>query len=310
MKKLLLLLCCHVLISTARGERVIADSVLLKEHVYNITGDKRFRNIDDTAALNSTAQYIIDELERVQVPVQTQEYRIGGKTYKNILTSFGPHDAPRIIVGAHYDVCGNQWGADDNASGVAALLELARLLSKQHTDSWNYRIDLVAYTLEEPPSFRTENMGSAVHAKSLFEENAHVAGMISIEMIGFYKDEKHTQHYPLGFLKWFYGPRGNYITVVKKLRSGKFTRQFARRFKHGDNIITKVFSAPKWVPGMDFSDHLNYWGYDWEALMITDTSFFRNEHYHQRSDMANTLDYARMSYVVANLYNALSGMAQ
>ncbi len=311
MKKLFLFLLCNTLIAAARCEGIMADSILLKEHVYKITGDKGFRNIDDTAALNRTSNYIINELVKLHVPaVHLQPYEVNGKTYQNIVTSFGPEHAPRIIIGAHYDVCDNQPGADDNASGVAALLELARLLSHEKTDQWKYRIDLVAYTLEEPPSFRTKNMGSAVHAKETFDNYLHVAGMISIEMIGFYKAEKHTQHYPLGFLKWFYGSRGNYITVVKKLKSGRFTRQFTRRFRHGDNMITKVFSGPQWIPGMDFSDHLNYWAYGWDALMITDTSFYRNSNYHEKTDRPETLDYSRMCYVVTNMFNAISGMAQ
>ena len=237
-------------------------------------------------------------------------YKVGDKAYGNIIASYGAENAPRIIIGAHYDVCDQQPGADDNASGIAALLELSRLLALQQTDKWKYRIDLVAYTLEEPPAFRTKAMGSAVHAQSMLDSNVQVKGMISIEMIGFYRDGKHTQQYPVGLLKWIYGSRGNYITVVKKMKSGKFTRQFTRRFKRGDNIITKVFAAPAWLPGIDFSDHLNYWARGWDAFMLTDTSFYRNKNYHEKSDTPDTLDYSRMSYVVTNMFHALAGMAQ
>ncbi len=311
MRKLFFLILILFTVTIAYSKEIIADSTFLKNHVYKITGDKGFRNINDTGALNTTARYIISELEKVHPGlVSKQVYEVSGKTYGNIITSFGPEHAPVIVIGAHYDVCDDQAGADDNASGVAALLELARLLAQEPTEKWNYRIDLVAYTLEEPPSFRTGQMGSAVHARKLYEENENVAGMISIEMIGFYRDAKHTQTYPVGFLKWFYGSRGNYITVVKKFNSGKFTRHFTRRFKHGGSILTKVFAAPKWVPGIDFSDHLNYWKYGWDALMITDTSFYRNANYHQASDTPEKLDYSRMSFVVSDIYHAISGMAQ
>ncbi len=309
MKKLLLLLLLPSIISSAKNGEPVADSAILKTHVYQITGSKGYRNFYDTNALNITASYIFNELERATgQTIARQSYTVKGKTYSNIIASFGPADAPRIIIGAHYDVCDNQKGADDNASGIAALLELARLLSLEPTTNWKYRIDLVAYTLEEPPSFRTQNMGSAVHAKALSDNNVNVAGMISIEMIGFYKDARHTQHYPVGFLKWFYGSRGNFITVARKLKGGKFTRRFTHRFKHGGNIVTKVFKAPKWLPGIDFSDHLNYWAYGWDALMIIDTAFYRNANYHEATDTPDTLDYARMSYIVTNLYNAISSM--
>lgn len=119
--------------------------------------------------------------------VSTQSYTANGLQYKNIICSFGTENARRIIAGAHYDVCGAQEGADDNASGIAGLLELARLLKGQKL---NYRIDLVAYSLEEPPYFRTQYMGSYIHAKSLADSKANVYGMISLEMIGYFKDEK------------------------------------------------------------------------------------------------------------------------
>ncbi len=294
----------------AKDTMVCADSMQLRRHVYTITGGPAFRNITDTTTLNKTSRYIQTELGKYTRSVTLQPYQVDGKEYRNIIASYGPENAPRIIIGAHYDVCDEQAGADDNASGVAGLLELARMLSKEDASKWQYRIDLVAYTLEEPPSFKTANMGSTVHARHLAEAHVPVLGMISLEMIGYYKDAKHTQKYPLGFFKWFYGTRGNYVTVVKKLHGGKFVRQFTRGFKHGDNIITKVFAAPSWVPGVDWSDHLSYWAYGWQALMITDTSFFRNANYHEKTDTPDTLDYSRMSFVVTNLFNALSKMAK
>ena len=138
-----------------------------------------------------------------------------------MICSFGYANKKRIIVGAHYDVCGNQEGADDNASGVVGLLELSRLLKGK---SLNKRIDLVAYTLEEPPYFRTEYMGSYIHAKSLKDEKLDVYGMVSLEMIGFFKDHRKSQTYPLGMISLCYGSKGNYITLVKKIRAGEFTK--------------------------------------------------------------------------------------
>jgi Zn-dependent M28 family amino/carboxypeptidase len=294
----------------ASYSKTIADAGHLKAHVLAITSGPGFRHIDDTAALNKACNYIRSELGKFNPVVETQDYLVNNKEYRNIIASFGPENAPRIIVGAHYDVCEEQQGADDNASGVAGILELARLLSQTDTKNWKHRVDIVAYTLEEPPSFRQKEMGSAVHAKDLYEKGVEVKGMISVEMIGYYDERKNSQHYPIGFLKLFYGSKGNFITVVGKMNGGKFARQFTRSFKkHPANITAKVFKGPKWVPGLDFSDHLNYWMYGWSALMITDTSFYRNDNYHKNTDTPATLNYKKMSAVVDKLYEAVVRMA-
>lgn len=139
---------------------------------------------------------------------------------------------------------------------VAGLLELSRLVKGEKL---NQRIDLVAFSLEEPSYFRTEFMGSYIHAKSLADNNTEVLGMISLEMIGYFKDEKKSQAYPIGFLSLFYGHKGNYITLVKKFGAGQFTRKFCRKNKATKAIRTTKFSGPPALPGIDFSDHLNYW---------------------------------------------------
>lgn len=291
------------------GKAAIADTTLLYRHVLKITEGPGYRNYQDLAALNRTADYIRTELGRYGSPVE-QTFSVSGNEYKNIILSFGPVDAPRIVIGAHYDVCNEQAGADDNASGVAGLLELARLLAAGNPDAWKYRIDLVAYTLEEPPFYGTANMGSAVHAKYLYDNKVPVKGMISLEMIGYFRDEKHTQNYPAGILKPFYGSRGNYITLVHKFGGGSFVRQFTRSFRKQDgDVITKVFKGPAWIPGVDFSDHRNYWPYGWPALMITDTAFYRNAGYHEKTDTPDSLDYYRMAAVVTKLYETLKDIA-
>jgi len=288
--------------------KAAADVASLKNHVLALTSVPGHRNFTDTAGLNKAAQYIYDNLKQYSDSVAVQTYVVKDRKYHNLILSFGPVTAPRIIVGAHYDVCGDRPGADDNASGVAGLLELARLLSKADMKNWKHRIDLVAYTLEEPPVFNTKGMGSAVHAAYLKENHIPVKGMVCLEMIGYYRHERHTQHYPVGILKLVYGTRGNFITVVRKLSGGPFTRKFTRCFKHGHGVRTKVFKAPVWVEGIDFSDHANYWAEGWEALMLTDTAFYRNGNYHEATDTPDTLDYTRMAAVVDKLYKALTSM--
>ncbi len=271
------------------------DTNLIIHHLTEITKTKGFRNFLNVDLLNKTADYISKEFEKYADTVYFQEYQVEGLTYKNVICSFGIRNKDRVIVGAHYDVCGAQEGADDNASGIVGLLEIARQLKGK---CLNHQIDLVAYTLEEPPYFRTENMGSYVHAKSLKDNDVAVYGMISLEMIGFFKEEKRTQDYPIGLLKLFYGSRGNYITLVNKFSKGKFARNFTDDYKNSKLLPIKKFNGPRALPGIDFSDHLNYWNFGFSALMLTDTAFYRNKNYHQTTDVMETLDISKMAKVI------------
>lgn len=279
-----------------------SDTALIRQHLAAITKTGQFRTHRNVGQLNQTAGYIRSVFGRYADTVFFQEYTVKGTVYKNVICAFGTENPERIVVGAHYDVCGDQEGADDNASGVTGLLELARLLKGQKLDK---RIDLVAYSLEEPPFFRTEHMGSFIHARSMVAEKADVYGMISLEMIGYFDDRKRSQNYPAGVLTLFYGNRGNYITLVKKYRPGKFARKFCRKFKAARTVKTRKFTGPPVLPGIDFSDHLNYWKYGYSALMITDTSFYRNKNYHTQGDKMETLDIQRMAHVIDGVFKAL-----
>lgn len=279
---------------------VPANIELVKKHLTALTQTPQFRNHNNIDQLNAVADYIHQTFTTYSDSTAFQEYKVDGKVYKNVITSFGTENKKRIIIGAHYDVCGDQQGADDNATGVTALLELARMFKSQKL---NYRIDLVAYTLEEPPYFRTENMGSYIHAKYLKDNNIDVYGMASVEMIGYFKDEKGSQDFPMGILSWIYGDKGDFITMVKKLSgAGPFVGDFIDHFKDSNQIKTETFPAPKFVGGVDYSDHLNYWKFDFPALMITDTSFFRNKNYHQSTDTLETLDIDRMTKVIDAIF--------
>ncbi|MFN5417130.1 MAG: M28 family peptidase [Flavobacteriia bacterium] len=301
MKKLILFFVLILSITTFAQ----SDTTLIQSHLKNITKQMGFRNYENLYLLNETAEYIQKDFLKYSDSVSFQKYKVGREEYKNVIASFGTENKKRIIIGAHYDVCGNQEGADDNASGTVGLLELARMLKGKKL---NYRIDLVAYTLEEPPYFRTEYMGSYIHAKYLADNKIDVFGMVSLEMIGFFKDEKNTQEYPLNILKLIYGNKGNYITLVKKFGSGKFSRAFSHQFKKSKKIRTKKFVGPKVLPGIDFSDHLNYWKFNFSALMLTDTAFYRNKNYHEKGDKMETLDINRMAKVIDGVLESVLGM--
>lgn len=280
----------------------LSDTSLIRNHLVQLTKSDAFRHHKNPKQLNKTAGYIRNEFLKYADSVSYQEYEVKGTVYRNVIASFGTNNRQRIIVGAHYDVCGEQEGADDNASGVVGLLELARLLNQQ---SLNYRIDLVAYTLEEPPYFRTEYMGSYIHAQSLHENKVDVYGMVCLEMIGYFSDEKKSQDYPLGILSLFYGNKGNYITLVKKSSAGKFAKQFSKEYKATKAIKTKKFTGPETLSGIDYSDHLNYWKFGYSALMVTNTAFYRNKNYHHLTDTMETLDIYRMSKVINGVYQSL-----
>jgi len=281
------------------------DTISIKTHLYKIINTVKPRNHKNIESLNYVADYIFNDFNKYADSVYYQSYIVDNKEYKNVVCVFGNKNAKTIVIGAHYDVCGNQDGADDNASGVVGLLELAKLFKGKKL---NYRIEIVAYTLEEPPYFRTKNMGSFIHAKSLYENKTNVYGMFCLEMIGYFDDSKKSQDYPIRLLSLIYGNRGNYITLVNKFSKGKFSRKFNKQFKNQKLIKTKKFIAPAKLPGIDFSDHLNYWAFNISALMITDTAFYRNKNYHENTDTIETLDLLRMSKVIKSIYNTLITM--
>ena len=205
-----------------------ADTVRVLNDLVKITNTQKPRNYKNIITLDSVADYIKSELIKICDTTAFQNYKVENKTYKNVIGSIGTENKERIIIGAHYDVYGNHTGADDNASGVAGILELARLLSKEKL---NYRIDFVAYTLEEPPFFRTEQMGSAIHANYLYKNKISVKGMICLEMIGYYNSKPNSQEYPIPGMSLIYGNKADYITVVQHKNSGEFGDEFNQLFK-------------------------------------------------------------------------------
>jgi hypothetical protein len=280
----------------------VSDTLIIQKHIKALTQTLTPRSYQNLATLDSVSTYIYNEFLKYADTTYFQTYYVNEVPYRNVIGVFGAKLKETLVVGAHYDVCGNQQGADDNASGVVGLLELARMLQK---DTLKYRIEMVAYTLEEPPFFRTQAMGSYIHALSLIDAKTPVYGMVCLEMIGYFSEEKKSQDYPLGFLSWFYGSRGNYITVVNKWKKGKMAKSFTRGFRRLNYIRTKKFTAPSNLPGIDFSDHLNYWNLGFSAIMITDTGFFRNKNYHEQSDTVETLDIYKMSLVINSVYETI-----
>ncbi|TGE23618.1 M28 family peptidase [Hymenobacter metallicola] len=284
-----------------------ADQNRLYADVEFLTSLRPARSYRNQVSLNKAADYIKSELEKLDCRVEEQPFRVDGQSYRNIIASFGPPEAERIIVGAHYDVCGEQPGADDNASAVAGLLETARLLHARQLPLTR-RIDLVAYSLEEPPFFGTEDMGSAVHAKSLHDQRVAVRAMICYEMIGYFSDAPGSQRFPDERLARLYPTTGNFITVVGKQGQERIVEQVKKLMQAHADIDVQSINLPSAVGLAGLSDHRNYWRYGYEALMINDTSFLRNANYHQTTDTIDTLDFRRMAEVVNGVFGAILGL--
>jgi len=276
----------------------------LKKTVRVLAKDIGPRSYLQIESLEKTADYITSELRGYGYDVSIQSYRAEGRVYKNLIA-----EVKRIktwgrvlLIGAHYDTVTVTPGADDNASGIAGLLELARLL-RNH--SFEKTVQFVAFALEEPPFFKTKLMGSYVYARSLKEKNITLDGMLCLEMTGYFSEERESQHFPLPFFKWFYPDKGNFIALVSNLQSKRFLLKVKDAFKRGTNLPLESISTFSIVPGVDFSDHWSFWKFDYPALMVTDTGFYRNPNYHSIGDTPETLNYEYMAEVVLGLKSVI-----
>ena len=279
-----------------------SDPKRLERHVRALSEEFVPRNYAHAVNLARAAEYIFHEWQSYGLKPRYQKFKAGGKEYRNVIVELGPSSEERVVVGAHYDAFGELPGADDNASGVAGVLELGRLLAAGGLPG---RVELVAYCLEEPPHFTTAEMGSAVHARSLKAAGAKVKAMLSLEMIGYFTDEKNSQDFPLPALKLIYPNEGNFIAVAADLQHRALTSRVKKSMRRGATIGVHSINAPRSLPGIDLSDHRSYWEEGYPALMITDTAFYRNTAYHTERDTAGRLDYPRMGQVVEGVRRAV-----
>lgn len=255
------------------------------------------------------ADHISLEFKKAGLEPEEQLWTARDREYRNVIAAYRPYELRRLIVGAHYDVAGNQPGADDNASGISGMLETARLVTENMPDT-GYGIDFVAYCLEEPPFFRTEMMGSYVHAVSLFRQMTPVIGMVCYEMIGYFSGESGSQEIPPGILQGSYPDTGNFIVVVGVDKHRGFNEKFYQLMAADSEIDVRLATFPDGGGFAGLSDQSSYRAFGYKAVMINDTSFLRNKNYHKKTDTNNTLDFERMAHVVGSAYNAVTGLGK
>jgi Zn-dependent M28 family amino/carboxypeptidase len=260
--------------------------------------------------LERAASHIEAALEGMGHAVQRQPFRAAGQEVRNIEAVIEPAaaNAGTLVVGAHYDSCLDAPGANDNGTGVAGVLELARLLADLRGEA-SLRIRLVLFVNEEPPFFKTELMGSLVYARRLKASGEPVLGMLSLETLGFYSDEENSQRYPwpLGLL---YPSKGDFVAFVGLVASRAFVRRTVASFRALAPFPSVGGTAPGLIPGIDWSDHWSFGRVGIPALMATDTALFRYPHYHTPADTPDKVDYERLARVVSGLERVVRGWAQ
>lgn len=289
----------------AEKDAVPVKQARLYEDVKELTSIRPYRHSGNAEGMQKSVAYLQKAFQEAGYSPSLQAFQTpNGNTYQNVIAFYGNTTLPRVIVGAHYDVCGDQEGADDNATAVAGMLEIARLLQEKKP-KLAYCIELVGYANEEPPYFRTKYMGSAVHARHLKESKTNVKAMVCLEMLGYFSDKPNSQTLPLPFLTYVYSSTANFIAVVGKWEQTEIVRKVKRAMLAAGNIPVFSINSPSIVTGIDFSDHRNYWAEGFEAVMITDTSFFRNPNYHQKTDTIETIDFVRMTEAVKGAYWAV-----
>ena len=284
-----------------------ASRAHLAAHVGTLAGEIGERNYLRPTALEAAATYVKSVLTSLGYDVAAQEYVLGGRTFRNLEATLpGQRRAEEIVlVGGHYDSVIGSPGANDNASGTAAVLELARIL---HAGRFDRSIRFVTFVNEEPPFFHSDRMGSRVYAREAARRGDKIVAMLSLETIGYYSSAPKTQRYPPPF-NLVYPDRGDFIGFVGNIASRRLVRRSIAEFRRHTPLPSEGLAAPSWIPGVFWSDHASFWRHGYPAIMITDTAPFRYPFYHSLEDTPDRVDYARMALVVDGLAHTIRVLA-
>ncbi len=281
---------------------------ILREHVARLAGHIGERNVFRPGALAAAADYIETTWRSQGYAVTRQWYDVRGVRSANLgVTRPGASRPDEILLlGAHYDTVRGSPGANDNGSGVAALLELSRLFVPAAPAM---TVRFVAFVNEEPPFFMTAKQGSRVYAKAARARGDDIRLMVSLETIGCYSAEPGSQHYPPLF-RFFYPDRGDFLAFVSNLRSRGVMRRSARIFREKSDFPLEQVATLSVVPGVSWSDHRSFWREGFRAFMITDTAFYRYPYYHSPGDTPDRLSYRELARVTDGLYRTFEHLAR
>lgn len=280
----------------------------LKVHVEMLAGQIGERNMQHYDSLNRAADYIRQTLEQREYKVSEDTYQVAGKTARILYTTLEgtKNRTEPFVVGAHYDSVEGSPGANDNGSGVAAVLELARIMKSESPE----RTMLFAFfPNEEPPYFQTKDMGSLVFARGFHRDYLKFSGMMSIETIGYYSEQPGSQQYP-ALIRSFYPSTGNFIGFVGNTDSREMVNKAITEFRLKTHFPSEAASLPGFIEGVGWSDHWAFWQVGTPAIMVTDTAVFRYPYYHKAEDTPDKLDYDRMARVVLGLKRVALTLAE
>jgi len=287
------------------------QSVLREElegYVTTLAGRIGERNVFNIAKLNAAADYVESCFTNDGHKVSRQSYVVDGETCYNLEVELRGATRPEeiVVVGAHYDSVSGCPGANDNASGTAVVLALAKAASLQKPAR---TLRFVAFVNEEPPFFWTTNQGSYVYAQRCHERGEKIVAMLTPETMGCYLDQKGTQRYPFP-VGLFYPSRGNFIAFVGNTASASLVRRCVKTFRANAAFPSEGAALPGALPGVGWSDHSSFWKFGYPAIQISDTAPFRYAHYHRETDTPDKLDYARLARVVDGLEKVITNLTQ
>jgi Zn-dependent M28 family amino/carboxypeptidase len=279
----------------------------LAADVQHLASEIGERNVPHYSQLNATTEFIERSFSGAGLQSRRDTYESQGRACHNLEAEIRGARPQIIVVGAHYDSVSGSPGANDNGSGVAALLALARRFAGKPAAQ---TLRFVAFVNEEPPYFQTEQMGSLVYAKRCQARGEQISAMISLETIGYFSDTPHSQTYPSRGLGVFYPTTGNFISFVGNFPSRSLVRRAVGLFREQGKIPAEGAALPSFVPGVGWSDHWSFWQCGYPAIMITDTAPFRYPYYHMSSDTPAKLDYDRFALVVSGMEKVIQELAR
>jgi hypothetical protein len=277
----------------------------LRADVQKLAGEIGERNMDRYAQLIAAADFIEKSFSSAGLESRRDSYQLLNLPCHNIETEISGASAQTIVVGAHYDSVLGAPGANDNASGMAAVLALARRFAKKQLGQ---TLRFVAFVNEEPPYFQTSQMGSLVYASRCKARGDQISAMISLETIGYFSDAPDSQIYPSPLLGIFYPKVGNFIGFVGNTQSRRLVRSALSSFRRAERLPSEGAAVPAFIPGVAWSDHWSFWQQGYPAIMITDTAPFRYPHYHSLADTPDKLNYDRFALVVSGLENVIEDL--